>query len=152
VLNAVKKGLIEGVVLNPTSKPEFCEACTQAKAMCQPFSKESQNRTHTYSAVVHTDLWGPGLGGYHYYMSFTDDFSHETTIKFLKLKSEALTAFKQYKAAITWQHPGTHLHTLHSDHGGKYLSAEFDQYLLDQGITCQLTMHNSPHRMALPNA
>jgi hypothetical protein len=79
-------------------------------------------------------------------MSFTDDFSHETTIKFLKLKSEALTAFKQYEAAITRQHPGTHLCTLRSDRGGEYLSAEFDQYLLDQGITRQLTIHDSPQQ------
>jgi hypothetical protein len=76
-------------------------------------------------------------------MSFTDDFSRETTIKFLKLKSEALTTFKQYEAAITRQHPGTHLCTLCSDHGGEYLSAEFDQYLLDRGITRQLTVHDS---------
>jgi len=79
-------------------------------------------------------------------MSFTDDFSRETTIKFLKLKSEALTAFKQYEAAITRQHPGTQLRTLRSDRGGEYLSAEFDQYLLDRGITRQLTVHDSPQQ------
>ena len=86
------------------------------------------------------------LGGCRYYMSFTDDFSRETTIKFLKLKSEALTVFKQYKAAITHQHPGTQLRTLRSDHGGEYLSAEFDQYLLDCGIMHQLTVHDSPQQ------
>jgi hypothetical protein len=31
-----KQGLIEGVKLNSASTPEFCEACTKAKAMRQP--------------------------------------------------------------------------------------------------------------------
>jgi hypothetical protein len=41
VLDAVKKGLIKGVALDSTLKPEFFEACTQAKATRQPFPKES---------------------------------------------------------------------------------------------------------------
>jgi hypothetical protein len=39
-------------------------------------------------------------------MSFIDDYSRETQIIFLKQKSEALGAFKQYEARLTRQHDG----------------------------------------------
>jgi hypothetical protein len=53
---AVKQGLIEGVELDSASTPEFCEACTKAKATRQPFPEETANRAHTYGELVHTDL------------------------------------------------------------------------------------------------
>jgi len=84
--------------------------------------------------------------GASYYISFTDDYSCETKVQFLKHKSEALTAFKQYEANLTRQHPGAKLRKLQSDRGGEYLSAEFNQYLKDQGIQQQLTVHHSPQQ------
>jgi hypothetical protein len=150
VLDAVKKGLIEGVELDSTSQPEFCDACTQAKASRQPFPAETKNRARTYGELVHTDLWGPAqttsISGYLYYISFTDDYSRETKVQFLKQKSEALTAFRHYEANLARQNPGPRLRKLRSDRGGEYLSAEFDQYLKDQGIERQLTVHHSPQQ------
>jgi hypothetical protein len=75
----VKKGLIEGIELNSASTPEFCEACTKAKATRQPFPEEMANRARTYGELVHMDLWGPtqteSIAGHLYYISFTDDFN-----------------------------------------------------------------------------
>jgi transposase InsO family protein len=86
------------------------------------------------------------VAGHLYYMSFTDDFSHESQVDFLVLKSKALSAFKRYEVKLMRQHPGTKIPKLHSDRGGEYLSAEFDTYLQSQGIKCQLTVHNSPQQ------
>jgi hypothetical protein len=137
-LHAVKEGLIEGIALDATSKPEFCDTCTKAKATCIPFPEEMQNRARVYGNLIHTDLWGPAqmesIAGHIYYMSFTDDFSHETKLDFLALKSEALSAFKRYEANLIHQHPGAKIRKLCSDRGGEYLSAEFDAYLASQGI------------------
>jgi transposase InsO family protein len=150
IIHAVKTGLVKGVELDSTSEPAFCDACTQAKATHQPFPEESKNRARTYGELVHTDLWGPAktasIGGCSYYISFTDDYSRETVVRFLKLKSEALTTFKQYEAYVSRQHPGARLCKVRSDRGGEYLSAEFDKYLKDQGITRQLTVHDSPQQ------
>jgi hypothetical protein len=44
----VKQGLIEGIELDSASTPEFCEACTKAKATRQPFPEETANYAHTY--------------------------------------------------------------------------------------------------------
>jgi transposase InsO family protein len=147
---AVKQGLIEGVELDSTSTLKFCEACMKEKAMHQPFLEETANRAHTYGELVHTDLWGPAqtesVTGHLYYISFTDDFSRETKIRFLKLKSEALSALKDYETELKCQTPGAKIKKLRSDRGGEYLSMEFDRYLKDQGIKRQLTVHHSPQQ------
>jgi hypothetical protein len=150
VLHTVKEGLIEGIALDATSKPESCNTCTKAKATCVPFPEEMQNRAHVYGHLIHTDLWGPtqteSVAGHIHYMSFTDNFSHETKLNFLALKSKALSAFKRYEANLICQHPGAKIHKLCSDQGGEYLSTEFDTYLASQGIKRQLTVHHSPQQ------
>jgi transposase InsO family protein len=44
------------------------------------------------------------------------------------------------------QTPGAKIKKLCSDKGREYLSMEFDRYLEDQGIKCQLTIHHSPQQ------
>ena len=138
VIDAVKKGLVESIRLDATSTPELCDVCTKAKGVWKPFPEESQNRTHSYEELVHTDLWGPtqmtSIGGSLYYISFTDDYSRETQVQFLQLKSDALQAFKHYMMEITHQHAGVKLQKVRSDRGGGYLSMEFDKYLKDNSI------------------
>jgi hypothetical protein len=52
VLHAVKEGLVEGVVLDAASVPEFCDTCTMAKAARQPFPEETKNCTRTYGELI----------------------------------------------------------------------------------------------------
>jgi transposase InsO family protein len=96
------------------------------------------------------DLWGPtqteSVAGHLYYISFTDDFSRETKVQFLKMKSEALSAFKDYEMELKCQTPGAKIKKLCSDRDGEYPSTEFDRYLKDQGIKRQLTVHHSPQQ------
>lgn len=142
VLDAVKKGLVMGVELDTTSKPEFCDVCIKAKSVRKPFPAEATSRALTYGELVHTDLWGPAqtmsIAGALYYISFTDDFSRQTKLHFLKLKSEALTAFKAYEAWLARQSPGVRLCKVRSNRGGEYLR--------QQGIERQLTVHDSPQQ------
>jgi len=88
IADPMTKGLVEGVELDSTSTAEFCEACVQAKATRQPFPKETSHRAKKYGELIHTDLWGPAqtatIGGCLYYISFTNDFSWETQLAFLK--------------------------------------------------------------------
>jgi hypothetical protein len=150
LLAAIRKGLVTSVNIDLTSQMEFCEVCVKAKSAWKPFPKESTSRALTYGEMVHTDLWGPAqttsIGGSLYYISFTDNYSRQTRIHFLKLKSEALTAFKAYEAWLGRQSPGVCLTKMRLDRGGEYLSGEFDQYLHQQGIEWQLTIHDSPQQ------
>jgi transposase InsO family protein len=118
--------------------------------MRQPFPEETANRARTYGELVHTDLWGPAqtesVAGHLYYISFTNDFSWEMKVRFLELKSEALSTLKDYETELKRQTPGAKIKKLRSDRGGEYLIMEFDRYLKDQGIKCQPTVHHSPQQ------
>jgi hypothetical protein len=117
--DAVTKGLVEGVELDSTSKAEFCEACMQAKATHQSFPKETLHRAKKYGELIHTDLWGPAqtatISRCLYYISFTNNFSRETQVAFLKHKSEVLVAFKTYETMLTTQHDSVRIKVLRSD-------------------------------------
>jgi transposase InsO family protein len=67
-------------------------------------------------------------------------------VHFLKLKSEALSALKDYEMELRRQTPGAKIKKLHSHRGREYLSTEFDIYLKNQGINHQLTVHHSPQQ------
>lgn len=115
--------------------------------MRRPFPEETRSRAKAYGDLVHTDLWGlaqtASIVGCSYYISFTDDNTRQTTLRFLKAKSEALSAFKHYEAWIACQTPGVRVRKVRLDRGGEYLSEEFDKYLAQQGIERQLTVHHS---------
>jgi GAG-pre-integrase domain len=59
IKHAVSKGFINGITIDPDSKPDFCEACAKAKSAQQPFPQESNTRAENYGERVHWDLWGP---------------------------------------------------------------------------------------------
>jgi len=76
----VHEGAIEGVKLDSSLTPSFCEACVQGKAHRKAFPKISETIYLTYSEKVVTDLWGPAqvmsLGG-HSYAHMFDLYSRE---------------------------------------------------------------------------
>ena len=76
----VHEGAIEGVKLDSSPTPSFCEACVQGKAHRKAFPKISETIYLTYSEKVVTDLWGPAqvmsLGG-HSYAHMFDLYSRE---------------------------------------------------------------------------
>src|SRR6266568_671905 len=59
------------------------------------------------------------------------------------MKDEAFKAYKEYEA---WCHmqQNAQIKVLHSDRGGKYMGAEFVNYLKAQGMEQRLTMHDTP--------
>ena len=65
----------------------------------------------------------PSLGGVIYYVSFIDDFSRNTSLYFLKKKSEVFSKFKEYKALVENQ-TGKKIKVLRSDNGGEFCEKE----------------------------
>ena len=55
----VRKGAVEGVDLDSSPTPTFCEACVRGKAHRKAFSKVSETTYLEYGKKVVTDLWGP---------------------------------------------------------------------------------------------
>ena len=61
------------------------------------------------------------LSGYEYYVTFIDDYSRNTLIKFLKNKSEVFGKFKEFKSLIK-NHSERRMNTLRTYNGGEYAS------------------------------
>jgi len=64
---------------------------------------------------------------------------------FLKQKSEVFQKFKEFEAAVTNQ-SGHRIGTLRTDGGGEYVSKEFQDYLVSNGITHEVTMPHTPQQ------
>ena len=143
----VEKGMVTGINLDLSSKPDFCEICITAKATRKSFPKESQTEYKAYGDKVVADVWGPApvksIGGKEYYVLFQDLFSHEERIYFLKQKSEVFEYYKKYEAWLKVQRNGR-VGILGCNRGGEFTSQEFTDYLENAGTIRHLTVHDSP--------
>jgi hypothetical protein len=83
--------------------------------------------------------------GYRYWQTFIDDKSRYLIVAFLRRKTEALNAFKQYKALVENQ-LDCHIKMSRDDKGGEYISKEFNEFCADYGIMRQHTEPNEPHQ------
>lgn len=99
--------------------------------------------------LVHSDICGPinpsSNGGKRYIITFTDDFSRKTWVQFLREKSEALAAFKNFKVLVE-NEVGKPIKVLRTDRGGEYNSGEFDTFCKTHGIKRQLTTAYTPQQ------
>ena len=112
-----------------------------------PFSGHSE-RASDLLGLINTDVCGPissiSIGGYQYFITFTDDFSIYGYIYLMRYKSESFEKFKLFKNEVQNQ-LGKNIKTLRSDRGGEYLSQNFDDHLKNCGIshnTLYLEHHN----------
>ena len=83
--------------------------------------------------------------GYRYWITFIDHNSRFAAVQFLKLKSDALAAFKTYKNWAETQ-TGCKIKRLRDDKGGEYMSKEFHAFCDAHGIERQHTVRNEPHQ------
>ena len=94
--------LVTGFKLDSQADPDpVCEACKAGKMHADPFPN-STSRASKPLQLVHSDVHGPVKvpthSGYHYSVTFIDDFSRFKAVYLLKRKSETFAAFKQFKA------------------------------------------------------
>ena len=73
------------------------------------------------------------MGGAIYYVSFIDDFSRNTRLYFLKMKSEVFSKFKEYKALVENQ-IGKKIKVLKIDNEGKFCEKELKFFCKECGI------------------
>ena len=92
--------------------------------------------------ILHPDvcetMYSSSLSMYVYYVSYTDDFSHNTWIYFLKGKNELFSKFKEYKALVKNQ-IDRKIKTLQSDNGGEFTFEEFKELYREFGIKRELS-------------
>ncbi|PNX85475.1 copia protein (gag-int-pol protein), partial [Trifolium pratense] len=125
---------------------ETCRSCLLGKMTKPPFTGHKE-RASDLLGLIHTDVCGPlntpARGGFHYFITFTDDFSRFGYVYLMKHKSESFTLFKEFQNEVENQ-LGKKIKMLRSDRGGEYLSLEFDNHLKECGILSQLTPPGTP--------
>jgi len=82
-------------------------------------------------------------GGYQYFMTSTNDLIRYGYIYLMRDKSETFEKFKEFQNEVENQ-LGKTIKLLRSDHGGEYMSQEFDDHLKSRGIVPQLTPPGTP--------
>ena len=140
------KNMVEGLPrINQVN--EVCEACQLGKQHRDPFPSQSSGRSKRLLELVHSDLCGPmpvaSLGGSRYFITFIDDFSRKVWLYFLKEKSEAFEAFKNFKSEVE-KFSGCSIKTLRTDRGGEYVSNNTENFFREHGIRHELTTRYTP--------
>lgn len=148
LVQASRNEAIRGIDVQDDFKDLSCEICIQGKMTRPSFPKESDRKTEKLE-IIHTDICGPmrvsSNGGSKYFITFTDDRTRWTEVRFIKSKDQALEEFKAYKALVEKQH-GTKIKAIQSDNGREYVNNEFSEYLKAQGIQHRLTATYTPEQ------
>ena len=149
VRKLVKEGLVTGLKLDSPAMPDpICEPCIAGKMTADPFPSSSSRATQPLG-LVHCDVHGPvkvqTMSGYRYWATFIDDCSRFRAVIPLKRKSDTFAAFKQFKA---WAETKTdkRIKIIRDDKGGEYMSNEFEQFCIAEGIERQHTVRNRPQQ------
>ena len=138
-----KRGLLNGY---NAGKLKFCEHCIFGKHKRVKFN----TAVHTTEGIldyVHSDLWGPSrkasMGGACYMMTIIDDYSRRVWPYFLKHKSEAFSAFKEWKTMVERQ-TERKVKKLRTDNGMEFCSDEFNSFCKAEGIVRHYTIPHTP--------
>ena len=88
--------LLESLVYESS---DTCEPCLMVKMTKTPFSR-TMERANDLLEIMHTDACSPmsvkARGGYHYFLTFTDDLSRYGYIYLMKHKYETFEKFKEF--------------------------------------------------------
>ena len=126
----------------------LCQNCIQGKMTKRSFTAKGVKAQGCLD-LIHSDVCGlfsvHAIGGYEYFITFTDDYSRYGYVYLMKKKSEALDKFKEFKAGSEKQ-LGRHIKSLRSDRGGEYMSIESVSFLKEHGILSQFSALGTPQQ------
>ena len=117
-----------------------CASCQLGKHTRVSFPKLLDPRTKSHFELVHTDVWGPSRFastlGFHYFVTFIDDYSRFTWLFLMKTRADLISIFKKFHAEIRTQF-NTSIHILRRDNAKEYFSMSFSSYMSSHGILHQ---------------
>ena len=105
----VEKGLVQGVELDPDTKPTTCPSCEWGKGHWKVIQREREDRrAAALGDKIHSDLWGlapvESINHKEYFVSFTDDCKRYTVIYLMTKKSETFENYLVFEAWLKTQH------------------------------------------------
>ncbi|KAJ0795409.1 putative RNA-directed DNA polymerase [Helianthus annuus] len=147
--NMGRNNVVKGLPKISKTSHDLCEGCLFGKHTRKPFPKKSKWRASQPLQLIHSDICGHmrtnSIGGCRYFITFIDDFSRKAWVYFIKLKSEALVKFKEFKKLVENQ-VDYKVKCIRTDRGGEYCSHEFQRFLKENGIHHQLTTSYTPQQ------
>jgi len=139
------RNLLEGEKI---STLDFCEHCVLGKQKKVSFST-GKHKTRGVLDYIHSDLWGPSKlpskGKKRYLLTFIDDFSRKVWVHFLKAKSDAFEAFKEWKILVENQMERK-IKYLRTDNGLEFCNEEFNEFCKVHGISRHRTVRHTPQQ------
>jgi len=115
-----------------------CESCLLERHNRSSFPSSVSQRTSSPFALVHSDIWGPSRVksnlGFHYFVTFIDDYSRCTWLFLMKNRSELFSIF------------GVSIRILRSDNAREYLSQSFTTFMKSHGILHQTLCAYTPQQ------
>ena len=152
LIDMIRRGRLAGIKLTKgelSSPPPPCPSCVRGKMTRASFPPSTDARPDCILSCVSTDLWGKGQvetpSSKHYIMTFTDHWSRWLWVAFLRNKSDAFGAFKEWLVLVE-RETGKKLKTLRADNGGEYLSNEFKSFCKEHGIRLETTSARTPEQ------
>ena len=127
-----------------------CESCQLGNHTRVSFPKCLDPRTNSPFELVHTHVWGPSSPasalGFHYFVTFIDDYSRCTWLFSIKTQAKLFSIFQIFHAEIRTQF-NTSIRILRSDNAKKYFSMSFSSLMsshriLHQSSCAYISQHN----------
>jgi hypothetical protein len=144
LLKQVVKGNVAAGLVIDNNAPLLlhCELCIVGKHHTNPFPKKALHRATRLLQRIHSDVHMvpvPTLSGYHYWVTFINDWLCYGWIYLLKRKLDVFKAFKAFKAFVKLQYDMS-IECLHNNKGSEYIGHIWDAYFAETGICCEHTM------------
>ena len=140
--------MVTGMKLNTKSLPDpICEPCLAGKMCANPFPSSTSRSTHPLE-LVHSNVHQvpyPTFSGYHYWVTFIDDYSRFRFILPIHAKLDVFDTFKQFKAFAENQCEQK-IKTMCDNKGGEYMSNAMLKFTTECRIECQHTVRVQPQQ------
>ena len=136
-----------GIKLNPSIKPLFCDSCAIGKARRKPFPKKRKNRQTPL--LLGTKIWMDGSGpqkgisltGEEHFLTHTEDTSRHKTTSLMHTKDESAMLTMNYVAWLE-RKTGNPVKIIHCDNAQELIAGELAEWCAQKGIEIQT---NAPY-------
>ncbi|THH17351.1 hypothetical protein EUX98_g9147 [Antrodiella citrinella] len=113
------------------------------------FPPSESGKANEFLGRVHSDLWGPASvqspAGTRYIITFSDNHSAWVWAYYLRRKSDAFAAFKDWLALVE-NISGHRLKIFRSDNGGEFINANWIEFMKARGIHWETSSAKTPEQ------
>ena len=147
----LKHKVVDG--MNESTISEIaCKSCALGKQSRKHFPSRSRERAIEVGQRVHVDICGPigtpTIRGYKYFVLFKDEFSNYRHIYFVGKKDEVHQKLRVYVTQLK-NEANKPLRTLVSDRGSELTSRRTQEFLLENGISHEVSAPFTPEQNGL---